>query len=100
MEFTGYDAEIRIPTTQYGFVSVHFNGDFEQIKDAHDELHRIFSSGPGIPEADFRDVVSCLVAGEPVLGGIELWEKMSQYQKDVCNEVKRAHKRLAYKNRE
>ena len=94
-----HDAEIRIPTNEYGYVHVHFTGTFEDIHEANRQLHALFDGGEGIPEDTFRDVVDKLCAGEPVAGGIELWQRMSQYQKDVAQEIKRSGKRRSYKTK-
>jgi len=94
-EFTNYDAEIRIPTTQYGFVSVHVSGDFDEIKSANDELHRIFNGGEGISETDFNAFLDKYLEGD-LKGGLEVYEKMNKEQQTIIQAIKRSKKRIAY----
>lgn len=96
-----YDATIRVAIGEYEYIEICHSGEsteslVELARTVQNQVH----GGEGVPAEVFRGVVDKLVSGETVHGGMELWEKMSKYQQDVCQEIKRAMKRKAYKNKE
>lgn len=93
-----YDHTIITRTADFENITTQFCGSFEDAVAASRKLQNLVHGGEGISDNDFRDVVDKLVAGESVAGGVNLWENMSSYQKDVCQEIKRSKKRLDYRN--
>lgn len=96
-DYFGYDADIRIPTVQYGYVEVHVTGTPDDIKNAHDELNRLFTVGEGLSTKDFQEAMDEYLSTGTVKGGIGIWEKMNKYQQDFFQEVKKSMKRRNYK---
>lgn len=94
METETYDHEIIISTGQYENITTHFHGTIAEAAEKSRELRREVKGGDGISKDDFCSVVDTMVAGKPVNGGIELWEKMNEYQKSVCQEIKKSLKRI------
>lgn len=93
-----YDAEAQIKIGEFEYVKVCKS--VESIQEAANlgrELQNEWHGGSGIPDTDFRDALDNLVAGVAVRNGVELWEKMSNLQRAICQEVKKSKKRLAYK---
>lgn len=92
-----YDAEAQISIGQFEYVKICKS--VETIADAVEmgkELQREQRGAEGLDESEFRGVVDSLVSGKAVKGGIELWERMSIYQRNVCQEIKKSQKRLEY----
>lgn len=90
-------ATIRIPTEQYAYIEVAFEGSPEEIVAKHNELYKLYNNpNKGLPTKDWNRVIdryldTCnLSEGE--------YNSMSDEQKAVIQELKKAFKRADAKS--
>lgn len=87
-----------IATGQYEFVEVEYDMDNESsivaeaIRANESEIRRAISTQDGLPDKDWRDFLDRMLLGEP--NHVEDFEKCSDEQRKIINEVKKALKRL------
>lgn len=88
----------RIPTKDpYAYIEVEHESvglEPEIYRKNYDELSAVFRDGDGITRQEMNEVVDSMLRGESVNGGVQLWEKMSAEQKEICQTIKRATKRI------
>lgn len=95
-EDKGFDAEVRIPTTQYGYVHFHVEGTIDEVKAFHEEALRIFNGGEGISEVEFHQCLDrYLTEGT---GELDVYTRMNKDQQMIIQAIKRSKKRIAYKS--
>lgn len=95
---------IRVPTTTYGFIELV--AEVESPKDAV-ELHNnavALYNAPVAPETalqpkEFNQALDSYLETNKLLGGVELWEKMSPTQQEVFQTIKRSLKRIEAKQK-
>jgi hypothetical protein len=97
-------AEIRIPTTQFGFITLNVEvEDAAAAIAAHNEAVKLYNTPPeAVGGLTVKEMNACLdefLLTGTVKGGIELWEKMNPMQKEIFQTIKRATKRLEAKNK-
>jgi len=103
--------EHRIPTTQFGYISVYVEAGEELATETinrlmadHARLSEAYTrSGEaiiGIQEKEMNPVVDKMLLGQTVEGGIEIYEKMNATQKYTVQTIKRALKRISAKDGE
>lgn len=69
----------------------------EAIQQGFDDYNRakgVIKGGEGIAEKEMNTVVDAMLRGETVRGGIEIYNRMSPVQQQVCQTLKRATKRV------
>ena len=91
------DHEIITSTGQYENIKTHFCGTPEDAVELSEKMKTLVAEGSGLSDKEFRDAIDLLVQGKAVPGGIEMWEKMTKYQKAVCKEIDKSLKRINYK---
>ena len=87
--------ELHVPTVQFGFILAHMEADSPQeIIEAYRGILRAWEGGAGISDKEMNAVVDSMLRGEPIKGGIELWERMSPEQQNIAQAIKRGNKRV------
>lgn len=85
-------AKIRIPTEQFAFIEMDFDGTPEEIVEEHNNLLRLVVSKEGIPTKEFNNALDTyLNTGK---GLTEVYLEMSDFQKSVFQEIKKSLKRV------
>lgn len=88
------NTKIRIPTAQYAYVEVDFEGTPDEIKQKHDELLAIMSNHPIADDAFNAYLVRVVNSDITEWEDINYYEALSRPQKDVIQALKRFGKRL------
>lgn len=91
----------RIPTEMYGFVEIsteaHEESDGTTIRGLYEGFVDAFKPKPKsentLDDRIMNMVVDCLLTGESVRNGVELYEKMSPIQQYAIQTIKRGMKR-------
>jgi len=90
----------RIPAkAQYGYIEL--DTEVEGIEDAlagYEDAVRAYQGSDGLPTPEFNATIDEYMNTGHVLGGLELWGRMSDNQKFCFQEVKKSMKRLEAKN--
>lgn len=91
-------ATLHFPTEQYGFaeVEIEVESPHEAVL-AYKEAQEKLQTGKGIDEKEMNQVVDSLLNGESVVDGVEIYERMNEQQRYTSQVIKRAIKRLNYK---
>ncbi len=88
---------IRIPTDQYAYVEVEFEGSESEIISKYIEISNIYKNmGIGLSAKEFNTVLDNYLATANL--SEEEYNKMSSEQKQVIQELKKAFKRAEAKN--
>lgn len=88
-----YKAQLRIPTEQYAYVEVEVEGTPDEIWEAYKQFMAMSKPQTGISDKDFNTFLdNMLVKGEA--NHVEVFQAMSEKQKDVIQHLKRAIKRI------
>jgi len=86
-------ATIRIPTEQYAFVEIEDEFETrEDVRDAYDEIHAEYKGGSGLDAKEYNDAVDRYLSEGT--GDAEQYLKMSKFQQDVIQVIKRSVKRI------
>lgn len=80
-----------VPTEQYGFISVEFEGTASEAVEAYKELQQAWKGGTGLSPIKWNAWLDGYLEGNP--GSVEEWAEMDEFQKKVINELKKAKKR-------
>lgn len=80
-----------IATGQYEFLEQEFEGTTEEAVEAYKELQGAWKGGEGLPQKEWNEWLDSYLAGKP--GSIDDWNQMSDFQKQVVNEIKKSRKR-------
>jgi hypothetical protein len=91
-----FKAKLRIPCEMYAFVEVECEGGPQEIADNYREFTRLMRPNEGLPPKEWNKALDTYLETNKMDG--EAYEKMSQFQKDVIQEIKRSIKRIDYKN--
>lgn len=91
-----YKARLRIPTEMYAYVEVDVEGEPHDIVSAYHEFTRLVKPQEGLPVKDFNAFIDRQLNNEE--NHLEVWEKMSDQQKFIVNEIKKAIKRIEAKH--
>ena len=88
-----YKSKLRIPTSdQYAYIEVDFEGTPEDTISAYYEFTKLVKPAEGLSAKDFNQALDRYLT-EPT-GDTDTYLKMSKFQKDVIQEVKKAFKRI------
>ena len=91
-------AILRVPTEQYAFIELQIESDsLNSIKEIYDELKQSVKPQEGIPTKDFNAFIDRQMHGET--NHVEEYMSMSDWQKSVVQELKKAIKRAEAKNK-
>ena len=86
---------LRIPTNeQYAYIEIEFFGTPEDAISEYNRLTKLVKGGTELPRAQFNEILEKMIKGESVGNSVETWEGMSQFQQDVCKQIKLAHTRI------
>jgi len=83
--------EFQITTGQYEYIKGYVEGTADEAVMAFNDLKRAYTGGSGLPADRWRAWLDSYLAGKP--GSVEEWEEMSDFQKQVVNEIKKSKKR-------
>lgn len=88
-----------VPVEQYGFVSVEWEDEKIDAKDVYDRIANQFKPQPvnELPAKEMDEFVQKMLEGEA--NHIEMYERMSKSQQNLIQIIKRAIKRIEYKNK-
>lgn len=91
---------LRLPTQdQYAFIEIE--AEVTSIEDAvvayADAMRLIKGNAEGLPDKEFNSFLDQYLTDNS--GNLEIYTKMSLTQQHVIQEIKKALKRIAYKNR-
>ena len=87
-ETNGFDAEVRIPTTQYGYIHIHVNGSLEDIKHVHDLAVEMVKGGEGITREEMNEALDTYL--EKGTGVLDVYNRMNKEQQMIFQEIKRS----------
>lgn len=86
-------ADIRIATgKQYEFSSYFLEGSFAEIREQEQEIRAAYEPNNGLPQKEWKETVDACLKSELKLTP-ESWERMSKYQQDFLQEIKRSRNR-------
>lgn len=86
-------AKLRIPTQEYAFIEVDIDGEADDIIQAHDELmSRVRKNEDGLSDKDWRRTLDEYLTTATMDSND--YTGMSQIQKYVIQEIKKAFKRI------
>lgn len=95
----------RIPTgDDYAYIELKLaagevleEGMTQEALATYKSLIQAFKGTGGLPDKEMNATVDTMLLGGSVEDGVELYEKMNDYQKFACQTIKRALKRIATK---
>ena len=87
--------EIRIPTTQYGYITLEFEGTAEEAIAEHNRVLSLYAGGAGLPDKEYNAFIDRQLMGEP--NEMEVYASMSLEQQSHVQIIKRALNRIKYK---
>lgn len=87
--------KIRIPTTQYGYLEVDFEGTSDEAIDEHNRLLKVYAGGEGIESKEFDAWLDKYLVSQK--GELEIYQKMSIEQQAVIQILKRSFARIKSK---
>lgn len=85
----------QISTGQYEFIAFELESDdpYEAVA-CFQSLKNASKTGEGIGNKDWCRLLDQFLQTGTVENGGEVWEDLSEYQRQVCQEIKRALKRI------
>lgn len=84
-----------VPTEQYGFISVELEGTAEEAVQAYNDLRKEYGGGIGLPSREFSSFMDYYITtGKMPDDGIEKWEAMTNEQRLIIHELKKAFNRI------
>lgn len=86
---------IRIPTTQYGYIEVEFEGTAQEIISEHNRLVEMYGGNVGLTDKEFNDWLDKYNTNQT--GDADQYAKMSVKQTDIIQANKRSFKRIKSK---
>lgn len=84
--------KIRIPTTQYGFLELDFEGTSEDAIAEHNRVIKMFKGGNGIEPKAFDEFLDKYLSDNT--GNLETYQSMDSEQQAVIQTIKRSLKRI------
>lgn len=89
-------ADIRLPTTQYGYIEFHVEGEADEIIAEHNRLVSLYASnGEGISDKEYNTFIDEYMSGKhPQL---DVYVRMNQKQQDAVQVIKKSIARLKAK---
>lgn len=88
--------EIHFPTEQFGFILKHFEGNDHEVVAEYRSLRAAWEGGEGVSPKEFNLFIDRYLEGN--LNGLgEMYERMSTYQQEVVQCIKRSMKRIKSK---
>ncbi len=90
---------LHVPVEQYGFVAVEFERGEQpggDIAELYREVSSAFKTQAGVPPKEYNTFIDSMLLGES--NHIDVWEKLSDDQRDAAQVIKRALKRISAKN--
>lgn len=91
--------KIHIAIGQYEFVEVDVT-DSVAAREAYNDIKTAFTDGDGVTDKELNMVLDHMLRGETVRGGVEIWARMNETQKQIINTLKKACKRINGKIKE
>jgi len=85
-------ATIRVPTVQYGFIEYFADAEPEEIAEMSKHLNSLQEEKVGLSAKDFNKFLDRYLTD--ATGELETFNEMSEEQKGVIQEIKKAYKRL------
>ena len=86
-------ATIRIPTEQYAFVEIEDEFETrEDVRTAYDEINAEYKGGDGLPMKEWNAALDQYLSKGT--GESDTYMRMSKYQQNIIQEIKRAFKRI------
>lgn len=87
-----FKAQLRIPTEMYSYIEVSVEGEPEDIVSAYREFTDLVKPKEGVTSKDFNSFLDAQLNGQG--GDTEIYTAMSERQKLVIQEVKKALNRI------
>lgn len=88
---------IRIPTAQYAYFEVEYEGTEDEIIETHNRLLKKYNGGFGLDEPLFQKCLDEYLTKNTLKNGTELYAQMSVDQQQLFQELKKAFKRITHK---
>lgn len=93
LETPAFEAEIRLPTIEYGYINVKVKGSFEEIILAHNELGLLYKGLGGLPQKEWNRVLDKYLNQGGML--TDEGAQMSDRQKWMIHELDKAFARIS-----
>lgn len=87
---------LRIPTVQYGYMDVEFEGTPEEAITEHNRIISLYNGGFGLDQKEWNKALDRYLANGD--GEADVYMQMSTEQQRVIQEIKKSFKRINYKN--
>lgn len=84
-----------VPVEQYGFISAE-GDNLEEVLNEYSQIKRLVV-GEGISEKEWTTLLDEYLTTGKVTNGGDVWEHMSDFQRAVCQEIKKSLKRTSKK---
>lgn len=89
-----YKTTFHIPTEQYGFLEVEYEGEPDDVVEAYRAFKRLLGPQEGLPTKDWNATLDEYLKTGDMKS--EEYEKMSLSQKQIIQEIKKSVKRIDY----
>lgn len=83
---------LRIPTVQYGYMDVEFEGTPEEAIQEHNRILALYNGGFGLETKEFNKALDTYLRDGT--GETEVYLQMSTDQQRVFQEIKKSFKRI------
>lgn len=88
--------KIRIPTVEFGYLEFVFQGTPEEAIEEHNRILKLYNGGFGLEPKEFNQALDRYLTDGT--GETDTYLRMSKEQQAVFQEIKKALKRIKYKN--
>jgi len=86
-------AVLRVPTEQYAFIEIEDEfKDQDAVIEGYENLKKKISGGEGLPMKEWNAALDLYLAEGT--GESDTYMRMSKYQQNIIQEIKRAFKRI------
>lgn len=90
-------AQIRIPTTQYGYIEAEVEGTSEQIVEKHNELLKRYNGGFGLEDKEFNAWLDKYILTQT--GNADKYAEMNVEQMNIIQSLKKSVARIKSKQK-
>lgn len=89
--------KLHLPTEQYGFVEVEYEGSAEETIEEYRRLTKLATGGVGMDTKDFNRVLDQLLEKKSIEGDPGMVDEMNVEQQTILQAVKRSQARIKSK---
>lgn len=88
---------IHVPLHDFEFIEFQFDGTVEEALVESKRLWEVYRGKEGLPTGEFHKTLDGYLNTGEMVGGSELYSRMSLAQQSIFQELKKAFKRINYK---